>query len=37
VGNVEESEIVDLIEIIKNKRFKVKVYKGKNYNDLVLV
>ena len=37
VGNVEQSEINDLIEIIKNKRFKVKVYKGKNYNDLVLV
>lgn len=37
VGNVEQSEINDLINIIKNKRFKVKVYKGKNYNDLVIV
>lgn len=37
VGNVEQSQIKDLIEIIKNKRFKVKVYKGKNYNDLVLI
>ena len=37
VGKVEQSEINDLIEIIKNKRFKVKVYKGKNYNDLVIV
>jgi len=37
VGSVEQSEINDLINIIKNKRFKVKVYKGKNYNDLVIV
>lgn len=37
VGNVDQSVIVDLIEIIKNKRFKVKVYKGNNYNDLKLV
>ena len=37
VGNVDESDISDLIEIIKNKRFKVKVYKGNNYNDLKLV
>ena len=37
VGNVDESDITDLIEIIKNKRFKVKVYKGNNYNDLKLV
>jgi len=37
VGNVEQSEIDDLINIIKNNRFKVKVYKGKNYNDLVIV
>lgn len=37
VGNVDQSEITDLIEIIKNKRFKVKVYKGNNYNDLKLV
>jgi len=37
VGSVEQSEINDLISIIKNKRFKVKVYKGKNYNDLVIV
>jgi len=37
VGNVDNSEVNDLIEIIKNKRFKVKVYKGNNYNDLKLV
>jgi len=35
VGNVEQSNIEDLIKIIKNNKFKVKVYKGNNYNDLV--
>ncbi len=37
VGNVDPNDITDLIEIIKNKRFKVKVYEGNNYNDLKLV
>lgn len=37
VGDVDSNDIKDLIEIIKNKRFKVKVYKGNNYNDLKLV
>lgn len=36
-GNSEQADIKDLIEIIKNKKFKVKVYKGKNYNDMKLV
>ena len=37
VGSIDPNDITDLIEIIKNKRFKVKVYKGNNYNDLKLV
>lgn len=37
VGNVDKSDIKDLIEIIKNKKFKVKVYKGENYHNLTQV
>lgn len=37
VGNVDKSDIEDLIEIIKNKKFKVKVYKGDNYHNLIQV
>lgn len=37
VGNVHQSDIDDLINIIKNKKFKVKVYKGENYNNLVQI
>ena len=33
----KRSDVCDLIEIIKNKRFKVKIYVGKNYNDLKLI
>lgn len=31
------NDILDLIEIFKNKKFKVKTYRGNNYNDLKLV
>ena len=34
---VNQAEINDLVNIIKNRRFKVKVYMGNNYNDLALV
>ena len=34
--NVDKQIILDLIEIIKNKKFKVKVYSGNNYHDLKL-
>jgi len=37
VGNVESNDIQDLIKIIENKKFKVRVYKGKNYNDLIQI
>lgn len=37
VGIVDANDIRDLVDIIKNKKFKVKVYKGNNYNDLKLV
>jgi hypothetical protein len=37
VGNVRSEDISDLIDIIKNKKFKVKVYKGNNYNDLIQI
>lgn len=38
IHNDEDSQnILDLIEIFKNKRFKVKTYRGNNYNDLKLV
>ena len=33
---VDERTIQDVIDIIKNKKFKVKVYTGNNYNDLRL-
>ena len=33
----DRQDILDLIEIFKNKRFKVKTYLGNNYNDLKLV
>lgn len=33
---VDEHTIQDVIDIIKNKKFKVKVYTGNNYNDLKL-
>ena len=33
---VDERTIQDIIDIIKNKKFKVKVYTGNNYNDLRL-
>jgi hypothetical protein len=34
--NTDKQTILDLIEIFKNKRFKVKVYSGNNYHDLKL-
>ena len=34
--NTDKQTILDLIDIIKNKRFKVKVYSGNNYHDLKL-
>lgn len=34
---VTQSQINDLVDIIKNKKFKVRVYIGNNYNDLKLV
>jgi hypothetical protein len=34
--DVDERTIQDVIDIIKNKKFKVKVYTGNNYNDLRL-
>ena len=38
IHNDEDNQnILDLIEIFKNKRFKVKTYWGNNYNDLKLV
>ena len=38
IHNDEDNQnILDLIEIFKNKRFKVKTYRGNNYNDLKLV
>jgi len=38
VHNDEDSQnVLDLIDIFKNKRFKVKTYVGNNYNDLKLV
>ena len=38
IHNDEDSQnILDLIDIFKNKRFKVKTYIGNNYNDLKLV
>jgi superfamily II DNA or RNA helicase len=36
-NDVDRQDITDLIEIFKNKRFKVKTYTGNNYNDLKLV
>jgi hypothetical protein len=36
-NQVDKQDVVDLIEIFKNKRFKVKTYVGNNYNDLKLV
>jgi hypothetical protein len=36
-GEVDRTDVLDLIEIFKNKRFKVKTYSGNNYNDLKLV
>lgn len=35
VGTTDQTVINDLIDLIKNKKFKVKVYKGKNYHDLI--
>lgn len=35
IGDVKGGEVDDLINLIKNKKFKVKVYKGNNYNDLI--
>lgn len=37
VGNVDDLDLQDLIKIIENKKFKVRVYKGKNYNDLIQI
>lgn len=38
VHNDEDSQnVLDLVDIFKNKRFKVKTYVGNNYNDLKLV
>tara|TARA_R110000868_G_scaffold251412_8_gene508210 strand:- start:1670 stop:2983 length:1314 start_codon:yes stop_codon:yes gene_type:complete len=34
---VKLEEIKDVIDIIRNKRFKVKVYEGNNYNEMALV
>ena len=36
-NGVDKQDVADLIEIFKNKRFKVKTYTGNNYNDLKLV
>jgi hypothetical protein len=36
-NDADKQDILDLIEIFKNKRFKVKTYMGNNYNDLKLV
>lgn len=36
-NSVNKDVLEDLIDIIKNKMFKVKVYKGNNYNDLKLL
>ena len=36
-NDADQQDVVDLIEIFKNKRFKVKTYVGNNYNDLKLV
>ena len=36
-NDTNKQELIDLIDIIKNKRFKVKTYSGNNYNDLKLV
>jgi hypothetical protein len=36
-GDVPQSEIDDIVNIIRGNRFKVKVYVGNNYNDLKLV
>lgn len=36
-NDVDRQDVLDLIEIFKNKRFKVKTYTGNNYNDLKLV
>jgi len=36
-NDVDRQDVIDLIEIFKNKRFKVKTYVGNNYNDLKLV
>ena len=35
-SEVDRTDVLDLIEIFKNKRFKVKTYIGNNYNDLKL-
>ena len=36
-SSVKPEEIKDVVDIIRNKRFKVKVYEGNTYNDLKLV
>lgn len=36
-SSVKPEEINDVIDIIRNKRFKVKVYEGNNYNEMTLV
>lgn len=36
-SSVKYKDIEDLVNIIKNNKFKVKVYSGKNYNDLKLI
>ncbi len=36
-NDTNKQELIDLVDIIKNKRFKVKTYTGNNYNDLKLV
>ena len=36
-NDTNKQELIDLVDIIKNKRFKVKTYIGNNYNDLKLV
>lgn len=35
--SVKPEEIKDVVDIIRNKRFKVKVYQGNNYNEMELV
>lgn len=35
--SVEKQDILDLIDIFKSNRFKVKAYAGKNYDDLVCI